>query len=88
MPTFKQSLEEFVYEKIWSELSKTDKDVLVAMAEDGTGKVASIRERLGYDTNHFNPYRMRLIRKGIIEGKTNGYVSFCLPLFDEFVMER
>ena len=88
LPTFKQSLEEFVYEKIWSELSKTDKDVLVAMAEDGTGQVSSIREKLGYDTNHFNPYRMRLIRKGIIEGETNGHVSFCLPLFDEFVLER
>ena len=88
LPAFKQSLEEYVYEKIWSELSKTDREVLIAMAKTGTGQVSEIREKLGYDSNHFNPYRMRLIRKGIIEGETNGYVSFTLPLFDEFVLEQ
>ena len=88
LPVFKQNLEEHVYEKIWSELSKTDKEVLTAIAKDGTGRVSAIREMLNYDNNHFNPYRMRLIRKGIIEGETNGYVAFALPLFNEFVLEQ
>ena len=88
LPIFKQRLEEYVYEKIWSEISKTDKEVLTAIARIKTGQVSAIREILGYDSNHFNPYRMRLIRKGLIEGETNGYVSFALPLFDEFVLEQ
>ena len=31
LPEFSQYLEEYVYEKIWSELSKGDKELLVAM---------------------------------------------------------
>ena len=45
-----------------------------------------IREALGMETNEFNPYRKRLIRKGIVSGETRGYVYFTLPLFDEYVV--
>lgn len=38
------------------------------------------------ETNEFNPYRKRLIRKGIVSGETRGYVYFTLPLFDEYVV--
>ena len=42
---------------------------------------------LGYlKWNEFNPYRKRLIRKGIVSGETRGYVYFTLPLFDEYVV--
>ena len=40
------------------------------------------------ETNEFNPYRKRLIKKGILSGETRGYVSFTLPLFSEYVLER
>ena len=38
------------------------------------------------ETNEFNPYRKRLIRKGIVSGEMRGYVYFTLPLFDEYVV--
>lgn len=38
LPEFSQYLEEYVYEKIWSELSKGDKELLVAMAKPMTPK--------------------------------------------------
>ena len=38
------------------------------------------------ETNEFNPYRKRLIRKGIVSGETRGYVYFTLPLFGEYVV--
>jgi len=88
MPMFKQYLEEFVYEKVWSELSNNDKKVLTVMAELKTEQVLEIRKALGWDTNHFNPYRSRLVRKGIIAGETNGHVEFALPLFEQFVLEH
>mgnify|MGYP000629942261 len=40
------------------------------------------------ETNEFNPYRKRLIRKGIVSGEKRGYVYFTLPLFEEYVIEN
>ena len=88
LPLYKQYLEEYVYEKIWSELSDTDQRVLSAMIRTQTGRIADIRGELGMSTNQFNPYRARLIRKGIVNGEKYGYLRFALPLFDEFVREQ
>ena len=88
MSDFKQYLDEYVYEKIWSELSETEKRVLHAAALVPDGRVKTIREILGYETNQFNPYRMRLIRKGLLNGDTYGIVRFTLPLFDRYVLEN
>ena len=85
---FKQYLEEYVYEKIWDELSATDRDVAYAIAESPDGSISEIRQRLGMDSNQFNPYRMRLIRKGIVSGQIRGYLHFTLPCFAEFVKEN
>ncbi|MDY6305415.1 MAG: ATP-binding protein [Oribacterium sp.] len=85
---YKQYLEEYSYEKIWSELSGTDRKVLSAMTRCPDGKIQDIRELLSYSTNQFNPYRKRLIKKGIILGDERGYVHFALPFFDEFILEN
>lgn len=88
LPIYKQYLEEYVYEKIWSELSNKDQKVLSAMIKTQTGRIVDIRNLLGMNTNQFNPYRARLIRKGIVNGDQYGYLRFALPLFDEFVKEQ
>lgn len=84
---YRQYLEEYSYEKIWSELSSGDRKILYAMTVCPGGRILDIRNELGMTTNQFNPYRRRLIRKGIITGQEHGYVQFALPLFDEFVKE-
>ena len=86
--TYRQYLEEYVYDKIWSELSLRDKKIAYGIACTDTGKVSDIRETLGIDNNKFNPYRKRLINKGIVDGKNYGYITFTLPLFDEFVKAK
>ena len=58
--------------------------VAKGIADIKSGKIKEIRETLGMETNEFNPYRKRLIRKGIVSGETRGYVYFTLPLFDEY----
>ena len=58
------------------------------MIRTQTGRIADIRGELGMSTNQFNPYRARLIRKGIVNGEKYGYLRFALPLFDEFVREQ
>lgn len=84
---YRQYLSEYVYEKIWSELSLKDRALALAIAKIESGKVRDIREKLGWETNEFNPYRNRLIKKGIINGDVRGYVKFTLPLFADFVIE-
>lgn len=85
---YRQYLEDYVYDKIWSELSERDRLVAFAIAQEETGKIIKIREILNIDTNSFNPYRKRLIRKGIVDGNDRGYVKFTLPLFKEYVLDQ
>lgn len=85
---YRHNLSELVYEKIWSELSPKDKLVLRGMAENPEGKIKNIRQTLDLSTNEFNPYRDRLIKKGLINGDDYGIVRFTLPYFEEFVLER
>lgn len=87
-PEYKQYLDEYVYEKIWSELSATDKRVAYAIAQTNGGRISDIREVLGFTNNQFNPYRQRLIRKGILDGSEYGVVTFLLPLFADYVIEN
>ena len=85
---YEQYLSEFVYDKIWSELSQKDRIVARGIAETESGKIKEIREHLGMETNEFNPYRKRLIKKGIVSGETRGYVFFTLPLFERYVIDN
>lgn len=85
---YKIYLEEYVYEKIWSELSENDRKVAYGIASASTGQISEIRSFLNIETNQFNPYRKRLIKKGLLNGETYGYVYFTLPLFGQFVLEN
>jgi hypothetical protein len=82
---YSQYLEEYVYEKLWSELSAQDKAVLRAMSECQDRKVEVIRDKAGKDSANFSVYRKRLLKKGIIISPEYGYLDFALPRFREFV---
>jgi len=84
----RQYLEEYVYDKIWSELSREDKRALYGIAVCPSGKVGDIREQIGMSTNTFSTYRNRLIKKGLVEKQERGYVTLILPAFDEYILEN
>lgn len=63
-PQYMQYLSEFVYDKLWSELSEKDRKVAEGIANTESGKILEIRAFLNMETNEFNPYRKRLIKKG------------------------
>lgn len=88
LPEYDQYLEEYVYSKIWSELSELDRKVAVEMAVSRETKVKMIRDRIGMKSELFSIYRERLKRKGILDTSKYGEVSFILPRFEEFVMSR
>lgn len=82
---YEQYLSEFVYDKLWSELSLKDRLVAKAIVDTEDKRIKDIRELLNMSTNEFNPYRQRLIKKGIVDGSTRGFLYFTLPLFEEYI---
>ena len=86
--SFRQHLDEYVYDKIWSELSLKDRKVLYVTSETKDGKISKIRETLEMESNEFSPYRERLIKKGLLNGDERGYVRFVLPMFEEYVHDH
>lgn len=88
IPETRQYLEEYVYDKIWSELSQNDKKVVCAIASVQSGRIKDVREKLDMESNEFSPYKMRLLKKGIVDGNQRGYVALTLPFFREFALDR
>ncbi len=85
---YKIYLEEYSYDKIWSELSENDKNLIISIAKTKSKLVKDIMACCNLDNNHFNPYRKRLINKGIVDGSHRGKLTFILPLFEEYVLEN
>lgn len=85
LPEYSQNLEEYVYEKLWSELSSNDRKILIAMTEADDQKVGTIRSKAGKSSSSFGVYRDRLLKKGIVVAVEYGHLDFALPRFREFV---
>ena len=88
IPEYRQYLEDYVYEKLWSELSQGDKKILYAIAKTKNAKAKDIMEIAGIKNNEYTPYRKRLIKKMIVDGEEYGYLKLTLPLFDEFILRQ
>lgn len=88
LPEYDQYLEEYVYSKIWSELSEQDQRTLLSISPDEGLKVKELRTRLQMSSELFSVYRDRLRRKGVIDTHEYGKVSFSLPRFSNFVEMR
>ena len=88
LPEYDQYLEEYVYSKIWSELSEQDQRILLSISPDDGLKVKELRTRLQMSSELFSVYRDRLRRKGVIDTHEYGKVTFSLPRFSNFVEMR
>lgn len=88
LPEYRQYLDDFVYEKLWSELSEKDKVIAKGIAESENGSTSDIQKALGINSNSLAQYRRRLIKKGIVSGEEHGKLQFTLPLFDDFVKDQ
>ena len=84
MDEYRQYLEDYVYEKVWFELSEKDKKFVYTTANCKSGKVSEIKEAMKMSNNEFTPYRDRLIKKGILDGSERGKVRFLLPMFEDY----
>ena len=85
---YDQYLDEYVYSKIWAELSPKDKEILSVISESGYQSVKDIREKLDMKPELFSVYRDRLKRKGVIDTRQYGKIAMALPRFEEYVKNR
>lgn len=78
-------LEEKSYAKIYSELSRKEKEILITIAEEKKNN-QEIMKALNMKNNSLSTYKTSLSRKGIIDISERGTASFALPRFKEFIL--
>ncbi len=83
LPEYDEYLESYVYEKIWSELSPKEKEIIRILFAGKDEKIADIREQLSMTSGQMSVYRDRLKKRGIINATNYGYMSLKLPRFGE-----
>ncbi|MCR5520575.1 MAG: ATP-binding protein [Lachnospiraceae bacterium] len=86
IPEFRQYLEDYVYEKVFSEMSAGDRKFVYSLACTENGKAKDIKTKGSFSDSEYSVYRDRLIKRGVINGSEHGFVRFTLPLFDEYVI--
>jgi hypothetical protein len=84
---FDYYLSEYVYNKLWSELSEKDRLLTIAI-KNSDHSTENIMTLSGMKKNELSVYRDRLIKKGLVVGKTRGQLTFALPRFENFIETR
>lgn len=81
---FDEIIEEYTYNKIWSECSEKEKKLLSYM-DDKPIKNEIISKKIKMPNTSFSKYRTRLIKSGIIFSPSYGMIELALPRFKEFI---
>ena len=84
---YDQYLHEFVYDKLWSELSSIEKKIICSMSEEEM-TVKDIITLNNMSNEYFSNYRDRLIKKGIVYSSSYGKIKFALPRFLEYIITK
>ena len=85
---FDSYLEEINYNKLWSDLSKADKEFLYGFESQKDNKALSIINNSKISKNSYSKYRERLIKKGVVKSDSYGYLSLTLPRLFEFIKRK
>lgn len=75
------------YERMYMDISKTDRAFIKAMVQAGTDSVSisQLQEILHKPANYISVYRARLLDDQLISSPQRGFVQLSLPFFAEFV---
>ncbi|MBQ9911476.1 MAG: ATP-binding protein, partial [Firmicutes bacterium] len=89
LPKLDLMLADGVYDKLWVDMSETDREICSLVAEGDTdgASVASVIEKSGISKSLASNYKKRLIKKGIVE-EVRGSFVFSLPGFGRYVREQ
>lgn len=79
-------LYEYVYEKIWAELSLAEKQIAEAMTNSKTTDAEDIRKLTNMTLDEFSINIKKLSRNGILEVDECFKLTFVLPNFGDFIL--
>lgn len=80
-----EALSHYVYQKIWSELSRKDQWYMSFIVKKESMTTSELLEMTKQKQNEFSQYRARLRDRGLINVSTHGQISYTLPRFDVFI---
>lgn len=83
---FDAYLAEYVYDKLWSELSYKEQYILKNINTNETINIKTLLKKIEETNSYFSVYKDRLIKKGIITSPSYGMIRFSLPRFKEFLI--
>ena len=81
---YDSKLSNWSYEIIWSELTNSEKNLLLAIAE-GLYANQEIMDKLNISKGNLAILKKKLIDEGLIVSTNRGKVDFSLPRFDSFI---
>lgn len=84
LPDLKAELFAYSYEKIWEEMTDTDRFLVSLLTEKEEYKREEVLKLMGDKSGNYSMYRDRLIKRGILESR-QAYISFALPYFGEYI---
>jgi hypothetical protein len=76
----------YSYEKIWEELTDSDRFLLRILTDKKEYKREEILRLMGDRSGNYSMYRDRLIKRGLLDSR-QGYISLALPFFAEYIKE-
>lgn len=86
IPELKTELFAYSYEKIWEEMSDTDRFLAALLTEKDEYKREEVLKLMGNRSGNYSMYRDRLLKRGILQAR-QGYISFALPFFADYIKE-
>lgn len=86
IPDLKAELFAYSYEKIWEELTETDRFLVSLLVGKSEYKREEVLKLMGDRSGSYSMYRDRLIKRGILESR-QAYISLALPYFADYVKE-
>ena len=82
---FDKILEDINYSKLWEDLSSGDKKVLYGLSSQKNNRASDIVKNAKVTREVYTKYRERLIKRGIVESNSYGYLSLTLPRLYNFI---
>lgn len=86
IPDLKAELFAYSYEKIWEEMTETDRFLVSLITEKNEYKREEVLGLMGERAGNYSVYRDRLIKRGILESR-QAYISLALPFFADYIKE-
>ncbi len=82
----KAELFAYSYEKIWEEMTEMDRFLASLLTEKEEYKREEVLKLMGDKSGSYSMYRDRMLKRGILNSR-QGYISFALPFFAEYIKE-